>query len=566
MANPADALFADLRPAAQSASNADWLFSDLQPKVGTVEDVAKGVGAGAVKGVIGLTALPGTVEQLGRMGINKVAKMAGKTGDAVSPEPALPTYTDIKGAVENRTGKLYEPQTTAGQYAGTAAEFLPGMLFPGGAAATVGRRLAGRAVTNVAAPAVVSETAGQLTKGGDIEPYARMAGGLVGGVLPQTVGRVISPTRIDPERTRQAAVLAGEGVDVTAGQVSGSKPLRYAESVAVDTPFAGGRAAAAMDRQAEQFTRATLRRAGIDADRATPEVINTAFQRIGNDFEQAARRVFVPLARGNQQGQIQPQAVVRVVDDIAARYERVSQPSLASPLPRRISDDLAGMSQNALNMDGRTYLRWRSELGAAARGAQDAATRRALYDIQNALDTAAEAFLRRSRTPEVADQLRQARNQYRNMIVIEKAATSAGENAAIGLISPSALRAATVQQGRRAYASGQGDFGNLARAGEALMKPLPQSGTGPRVGVQLLGTTVGGALGALMGGPVTGVAGATAGQVFGPAIVGRAVMSPGIQAYLGNHLPFQNAAAQMRDLPRGSRWAPMPGVIVQGND
>lgn len=50
----------------------------------------------------------------------------------------------------------------------------------------------------------------------------------------------------------------------------------------------------------------------------------------------------------------------------------------------------------------------------------------------------------------------QARRQYRNMLVVEKAATGAGENAALGLISPSQLRNATVQQGRRAFARGLG--------------------------------------------------------------------------------------------------------------
>ena len=38
----------------------------------------------------------------------------------------------------------------------------------------------------------------------------------------------------------------------------------------------------------------------------------------------------------------------------------------------------------------------------------------------------------------------------------------------------------TVTQNRRAYARGQGDFADLARAGEGVMKPLPNSGTAPR--------------------------------------------------------------------------------------
>ena len=561
MANPyAQFATANTNPYAQFAGETE------QEQPGLVYDAGKAAGAGIVKGIIGLTALPGTVEQLGRMGINYAA---GK--EAVAPQAQYaPTYDDIKGAYEQRAGKLYEPRTTLGKYVGTVAEFAPGMLFPGGAGASLARK----ALTNVVAPAVASETAGQMTAGTSAEPYARIAGGVVGGMVPNAVGRVISPSRVDPERLRQSAVLAQEGVPVTAGQVTGSNPLRYAESVAVDTPFAGGRAKAVMDTQAERFTAATLRRAGIDAPRATPEVIDDAFRRIGNEFNQAASVISVPLARVTPAGTPVVTPVVRQVERIASDYERITPAATASGLPRSIADELAAMAQSNSLMDGRTYLRWRSELGRAARGAQDATTRDAVYDIQRALDLAAERWLRRPVGPargnipaprdlsQYADRLRNARNEYRNMLVIERAATGAGENAANGLISPAALRNAVVQQNRRSYARGQGDFGELARAGEALMKPLPQSGTGPRVGVQLMGTTLGGGIGAMFGGPVAGpIAGAAIGQMAGPAIMGRAVMSPWMQAYLRNQ-----AAAGLRDMPRGSRFAPIPGLIVQGND
>jgi len=570
MADALDALIAQLAPPAAGAAPAgdalDQLIANLkqpqaaaqpQQQVGVIQDVGKGVGAGLVKGTMGLVSLPGTVEQLARMGINKL-------GGNVSTEPALPTYEDVKGSVERRSGPLYKPKTTAGQYAGTVAEFLPGMLFPaGGAATTFAGRMGQRALSNVIAPGVVSETAGQLTKGTSAEPYARVAGGIVGGMAPSMIGRAISPVRVDPQRTQQAATLAAEGVPVTAGQISGSKPLRYAESVAIDTPFAGGRAGAVMDTQAERFTQAALRRAGIDAPRAEPQVINAAFDRIGAVFDNAASSIQVPLARPNPAGRMAFDPIVRVARDIANRYERGAIPSEMTPRIRNIANDLQDLASRSANMDGRTYSRWRSELGDAARNTKDVHTRDALYDLQRALDTSAEAFLRRSPQPEMAaraDQLRNARREYRNILVIEKAATSAGENAALGLISPSALRNATVQQGRRAYARGQGDFGNLARAGEAIMKPLPNSGTGPRVGVQLMGSAVGAGIGSMFGGPAGGMIGALA-PMAGQAMIGRTTMSPLMQAYLQNQ-----AGAALRDLPRGTRRAVLPGVVVQGND
>ncbi len=583
MAEPADELFSDLRPpqvAATPTTDADSLFADLKPGYpnvtgiipspgATIMDTVRGAGSGLAKGAIGVAALPGLAEQLGRAGINAVANASGKKDrefvPVVSPETALPNYSSIKERVENNVGKLYEPKTKPGKYAQTIAEFAPGMLIPGGPAQSLVRK----AATSVVAPAVASEAAGQATAGTSLEPYARVAGGVVGGGIPNAVGRAISPMRIDPERTRQAGILANEGVGVTAGQVSGSKPLRYAESVAVDTPLAGRRAGQIMDAQAEQFTAATLRRAGIDAPRATPEVLNDAFIRIGRDFDAASMYVNVPLARAANVRvagvpATLPEPIIRRVNQIADAYERVSQPSLMSPLPRQIANDLENLANQSLNMDGRTYLRWRSELGDAARGAQDSATRNAIYDIQNALDTAAESWLRRGNVPQMSERLRNARREYRNMIVIEKAATSAGENAANGLISPAALRAATVQQNRRAYARGQGEFGELSRAGAALMSPLPNSGTGPRVGVQLLGGAIGGGLGALMGGPGGAAGGALAGHMaphLGQALMGRTVMNPTVQRYLQNQV-----AAGLRDLPLGRRIETIPGVVVQGND
>src|SRR5438270_771317 len=74
----------------------------------------------------------------------------------------------------------------------------------------------------------------------------------------------------------------------------------------------------------------------------------------------------------------------------------------------------------------------------------------------------------------------EARGQWRNWKAIERASTGAGSATAEGYLSPSQLRTAVVGQGRGAYARGEGDLAELARAGEAVLRPLPQSGTAPR--------------------------------------------------------------------------------------
>src|SRR5690606_36675754 len=136
----------------------------------------------------------------------------------------------------------------------------------------------------------------------------------------------------------------------------------------------------------------------------------------------------------------------------------------------------------------------------------------------------------------------QAREQYRNLLAIEQAATRAGEGAAEGIISPANIRNAAVNQGRRDYARGQGDFADLARSGSMLLSPLPDSGTAGRLKAQNLaalgpmlgGAIVGGGAGAYQQGDMTGaIVGAGLGAMSSRA-AGCALMSRLVQNYLSN--------------------------------
>src|SRR5690606_31639459 len=82
--------------------------------------------------------------------------------------------------------------------------------------------------------------------------------------------------------------------DLTAGQSTGNKPLKWAEAVTQDIPFSGKRAADIQTRQAEQFTRAVLRRAGIQADRADPPTLDAGFLRLEQQLDAVAQNVTIP--------------------------------------------------------------------------------------------------------------------------------------------------------------------------------------------------------------------------------------------------------------------------------
>jgi hypothetical protein len=153
-------------------------------------DALKSLGTGLAKGAIGLAGLPGDLSELGARGLDYATRGVGNLiGQDIAPRPAqepLLGSGQIQNAVEGVTGKFYEPQTTTGNYAQTAGEFLPNMIGGPGSIAT-------KLLTRVAAPALASEGAGQLTKGSALEPLARFGGAVLGGA---GAAKLAAPARI----------------------------------------------------------------------------------------------------------------------------------------------------------------------------------------------------------------------------------------------------------------------------------------------------------------------------------------------------------------------------------
>lgn len=502
-------------PPQATAPQAAAPTADVNP----VADVAKSAGIGVAQGALGLATLPGNLESLGRIGIDKAASLLGFQDPKLSESTFLPTYNDAKSTVEKYTGNFYEPQTTAGEYARTIGEFAPtAFMGPGGAVARA---------TNVVAPAVVSETAGQLTKGTSAEPWARAAGALAGGVVPNAAMRTVTPITNDASRAASVARLEQDGVTgMTAGQRTGNKSLRWFENNAADTPFAGNIGERINNDTGEQFTRAALQYAGINAPRATADVIDNGFTRLGQAFDDLA-------ARNTMRADVQLGRDLR--DSVRDYFSIVPQSQRAPIVQNTVQDVMDAVQRTGGTLSGEAYQALRSRLDKARRSTQrsDPQLSGALGNLRQSLDDAME----RSITPADQAAWREARNHYRNLLSIETAMGGAGENTALGLISPSQLRTAVKNMGKRQYVRGQDEMGNLARAGEAILKPLPNSGTPARLmaghAADAL-TKMAAGVGA--GGYVGGLPGAFAGAVapFAPAIAARTLMSRPVQGYLSN--------------------------------
>jgi hypothetical protein len=497
----------------------------------TPGDITKSAGIGLVQGGIGLASLPGNLQWLARNGVDKIAG----TNYAETAPTLMPTYGDLKGKAEALTGEFYKPQSTAGEYARTAGEFAPGLI--GGAAGLPARALA------AGTGAVASETAGQATEGTAAEPWARMIAGILGSFAPSVGARMVTPAPVtDPRIARNVDILKGEGVKLTAGDKTGSKALRWAESAAEDSAFAGPGAREVREAQHASVTRAALKRIGEDSDDWTV-ALPRARKRIGAEFNSFAAKT--------------PEIALDVpmfndLNKAHARYNDLVSPSNRAPVVERILGDLKPAAKQLsdgaerVTIRGEQYSSWRSDLTDILGETTDENTRRAIGRIVEALDDAME----RSAPAGAADAIAKARRQYRHLETLTGVASRAGQDTAQGYLSASNIRNAinANKTDKRYYSKGEGDFGEFARAAEAVIKPLPNSGTAPREASNNLMTLTGMGVGAALGLPLGAggsAAGAMAGAlapVAGKALAARTVMSPLAQGYLGNQLiPFRGA-------------------------
>lgn len=177
------------------------------PAPSTASDVIKSFGGGLERGGASLLGFPGDVIKAARMG-------AGALGLPTTQTPVFGSREALSEA-QKILPAPHQPQTTAGEYARTVGEFAPAAI--GGP-----EGMAGRAARYALAPAVASETAGQLTKGTPMEPYARAAGSLVsmGGagatrdLLSERAAAKALPTTEDLKQSAQRAYQRAEDAGV----------------------------------------------------------------------------------------------------------------------------------------------------------------------------------------------------------------------------------------------------------------------------------------------------------------------------------------------------------------
>ncbi|RAI55918.1 hypothetical protein [Roseicella frigidaeris] len=268
------------KPAAPPAS---------QPAPSLGEQAMRGLGLGARAAVEGLSSLPGMVYDAAaapiNAGIRGVNALAGTSLPRVNPAAEnIAALTDAAGLPKPET-QGEKIASGAVQGAASALPMLVGgaaLQGAGGLAGAVGQGLAAGPGIQIAAGA-----AGGAVEGGTDSPLAGTAAALAVPGIAALFGRVAAPVRPNENpRMRDALRIAEqEGIaqHLTPGQQSGSQGLRRAEDMMRYVP---GNGPAAINRGLpEAYNRAVLRRAGIDADYASPDVLEAQRAALGQRID-----------------------------------------------------------------------------------------------------------------------------------------------------------------------------------------------------------------------------------------------------------------------------------------
>lgn len=449
------------QPAPQRAAQAN----PEQPST-TLEGMAGNFAGGAVDALL---TLPGAVNDLMLMGVDKVAQQFG--AKPLTPEQYAnnPFGSEtVRGMFKDYVSPdMFGPEakTTAEQYARRIGEF----VGPGAALAPA--RLLRPAITAGVTGGIGSKAAQDAFPDSALAP---VIGGVLGGLTPSMVSAArqarVPTAGMTPETAKLAQQMIDEGVDILPGQV-GSKTAKVVYDTVSKVPFVGS---GAKRSQLKQFNAAVARTFGEIADAITPEVMNRAKARIGKMFDEVFDQNNIP---GDKQllddlGDVQLRATTNLTD------------AQANDIGKMIATILGEFNKSGGVLNGRKYSAFTNKGGALQNLTSHADPNIKFYagQVRDAID---DAFARHASADDVA-KLQGAKQQYRAMKVVQDLVPKATD----GNISPALLLGKVMTNDKSMAYTGGGKLGMLARGGQQFLKEIPGSQTAER---QLLYTAMGGA-------------------------------------------------------------------------
>lgn len=343
----------------------DQLLHDLTPAPRTQgEDIQQGVASGLVSGSAGILGMPVDLWRMLKAG-NKYALTKGaEAAGVITPEQGAeyrkmtPAEDDpmssawitshVKNLAQAAGRDTSAPQTVPGQYAETAAAFLPqaaAVPFAGeGTAAEMAGKVPAAMLRYGVLPAAASETAGQMTKGTAAEPYARIAGAIGPEAAMQAAGaarNALSPVRdilggasdqdltdaqrlLDESRAANAPLTVPEAVQKATGSGTRAGDIQRVveqspRGANIMRPFMAQRPAqteALGQQMLDQISPSTM-----DPYEVAPRVQGAA-QGVLSDADRARSQAVKPLydaAKTDQVPQNEMEGLIGQIDDLMAQ-------------------------------------------------------------------------------------------------------------------------------------------------------------------------------------------------------------------------------------------------------
>ena len=376
-----------------------------------------------------------------------------------------------------------------GNVAGVAAQTLlpAGVLAKGAQAANLVRTA--NVARSIALPstlkgaAAVGAAQGALQPVGTGESRAANVGtgallGTGGQVAAKTLGRIAQPVKTFLSATQKRAVdlLKREGVPVDLAQQTGSTFLQRAKIGLEGNPFTAGVQATKTEAQGKAFTKAVLRRIGVNADEATEKTLGATRDKLGKVFDEVSAKHAIDIDQ-------------RVLGKLSDVQGRASRTLTDDRIGKEIEHVLTKAAQNGGKLDGKAYQTIKGELDQLAMQRDISPLARELREV---LD---DGLQRAALGTDDFARLKVARTRYGRLLKIADATDETGR------ISPAKLWQQFNTKGNRAQAKfGKGDqeLVSLARAGRAVLTDkMPNSGTAQRLAGQLAIPAIAGTAGQL---------------------------------------------------------------------
>lgn len=349
-----------------------------------------------------------------------------------------------------------------------------------------------------------------------------LAGNKAGEAAGKILGRAVQPVRPDEiSKTQRAALESAErqGVQLSAGEASGSRMLKWAESATADLPVASGMAQKRFTGNQKAMNSAVLRQLGEKGDEVTEEALANARTRISGEYSRVLDPAKIQLDNSFRQ-EVKAITGSKVMREL--RDESVDG----------MLNQFRNMPEGKIHVSGEWFQQNKTALDTQIRSAfanGEVGKARALEQFEKALDRAAM----RSLEPEARAAYKQAGREWATLRTLETGKVVDGGN-----VMPGRLDQALTSRYKGAYKEGKikGEVADVARLA-SLLRPPPNSGSVPR------SVYTGGIGGAAMFEPMTALS-----MMAGPAAVQAASTSKLAKNYMVGDRGLLNVTPEIERL------------------